>query len=252
MAYNQIDNIKTSKGFYILKINNKDYPIDEYYYGCILPYVRKILKVEQMIELIAFSNASSIIKKQYKYIFSHSISTYELKNKLLAKNVDEEHIRLIISRLKEEGLLKDQDFIDYYKEYYKQKKGKKAFKSFLIQKRINPKLIDIAIEDYDEDKDLALRYASSYIKNKTSSNIALKQKVKAMLLNKGFSENTITYVFDNLSFNDENISLKKEIKKYLTKYPNDLYKIISKLANKGYNVKDIKNILTEEGMSFEN
>ena len=46
--------------------------------------------------------------------------------------------------------------------------------------------------------------------------------------------------------------LQKEIKKYLVKYPNDFYKIISKLANKGYNVKEVKKILMEEGMSNEN
>lgn len=252
MKANQINKISVKKGFYILNINNNEYTIDEYYYECILPYEGKVLEVSQMLELIAFSNASAELKKLYKKIFNHSISKFEVKTKLLNKQINEEQVKLIIDRLSNEGLLNDQDLIDYYKESFKLKKGKKAFKSFLISKRINPRLIDNAILEYDEDVDLALNYAKSYIKNKTNSNIALKQKVFAMLLNKGFSEDTIEYVLSNLEFNDENISLKKEIKKYLVKYPNDFYKIISKLANKGYNVKDVKKILMEEGMSYEN
>ena len=45
--------------------------------------------------------------------------------------------------------------------------------------------------------------------------------------------------------------LKKEIVKYVKKYPDDKYKVISKLASKGYNVNKIKKVM-EEGMYFEN
>ena len=43
-----------------------------------------------------------------------------------------------------------------------------------------------------------------------------------------------------------------EISKYIKRYKNEYNKIISKLANKGYNVNDIKKILKKEGMSNEN
>ena len=58
------------------------------------------------------------------------------------------------------------------------------------------------------------------------------------------------YLDDIWEKEDEN--LEKEVKKYLKKYPGDEYKVISKLANKGYNVSKIKNMIRKEAFSIEN
>ena len=52
---NTITKITSKKKNIILHINGNTYPIDTYYYECILPYVGKVLEVSQMLELIAFS-----------------------------------------------------------------------------------------------------------------------------------------------------------------------------------------------------
>ena len=85
MKPNQIKKIKFKNGYYILIINSNEYSIDEYYYQHLLPYEGKVLEVSYMLELIAFSSASKILKKTYKKIFNHSICTYELKS-ILRKN----------------------------------------------------------------------------------------------------------------------------------------------------------------------
>ena len=82
MAYNQISKIKYEKGFYILTINGNKYTLDEFYYEDLLAYVGKVLEVSDMLTLIAFSSSCKTLKKLYKKIFNHSISTYEVKAKL--------------------------------------------------------------------------------------------------------------------------------------------------------------------------
>lgn len=248
MKTNQISKIKNKGQDYIISVSNEDYVVDNYYYSCLMPYVGKKLDNDLIDELVAFSNAKTTLKRQYKKIFVHSISSYELKKKLEVQNILEDHIKLIINRLKNENLLNDEDFVNYYFESYKQKKGKNAFKKFLITKNINSELINKTMDLFEEDESLALKYANSFLKNKTGSTLILKQKVYAMLVNKGFMTKTIENVLEKISFNNEKNSLVKEVRKYLIKYPNDNYKIISKLANKGYNVKEIKEILMEEGM----
>lgn len=249
---NTITKISTKKNNIVLHINNNTYPIDSYYYECILPYVGKVLEVSQMLELIAFSSSCDILKKIYPKLFNHSISTFELKQKLKSKEISEDKINLIISFFKQEGYLKEIDFINYYKQIYIYKKGTAAFKRFLESKKISSNAINIALLDYQEDEDVALKYATAYLKNKIGSNKELKLKVYAHLLNKGYSNKTINETINKLCFDNEKENLKIEIKKYIKKYKNDSNKIISKLANKGYNVNDIKNNLKKEGMPYEN
>ena len=251
MKINTITKISSKKNYYILHINNKQYPIDYYFYECLLPYVGKQLEVSQMLDVIAFSSAYNILNKLYSKIFNHQLSTYEVKAKLKNKEVSDEHISLIITYLKNEGHLKEIDFINHYKEIYQNQKGVNAFKRFLKSKYISDKSIEIALYDFNEDEQLAYRLATAYIKNKVGSNKALKMKTLAFLLNKGFSNKLSNKIVEQLVFDNEFESLIKECNKYYKKYPNDFNKIISKLAIKGYNVSDIKNVLKKVGMSNE-
>ena len=251
MKANQIKKIKSLKNKYILYINGNEYTIDPYFYECILPYNNKVLDVKTMLYVIAFSNSHEVISKLYKKIFDHSISTYEVKVKLKSKEISDEHINLVIEFLKNEGHLKEEDFINHYKEIYQYKKGYNAFKRFLESKHISSYSINKAMDNYIENEEYALEYANKFITSKVNSNKMLKMKLIASLTNKGFSNVTINNVINQLNFNDDEDNLKKEIIKYIKKYPDDKYKVISKLASKGYNVNKIKKVM-EEGMYFEN
>ena len=70
---NTITKISTKKNNIVLHINNNTYPIDSYYYECILPYVGKVLEVSQMLELIAFSSSCEF--SRYSIISSKRASS---------------------------------------------------------------------------------------------------------------------------------------------------------------------------------
>lgn len=248
---NKIINIKKNKEFYTITINKDDYTIDSYFYECLLPYNGKIVDNNTLKEIKAFSNAHILLKKMYNKIFSFSISTFELKDYLIRNGISDDDLKIIINFLKQENHLNDENFANNFKEHYELNKGVKAFESFLISKRVNKNIIDKVINEYNENYDYAMSYANLLIKNKTSSNEMLKYKIKANLLNKGFSYDVINYVLNNITYNDEQINLKKDLQKIIKKYPSDYYKVVSKLAIKGYNVDEIKKALKEEGVKNE-
>lgn len=252
MAYNQIKKIKFEKGFYILTINTNKYPIDEFFYEDLLAYEGKVLEVSDMLNLIAFSSACKTLKKLYKKIFNHSLSTFEVKQKLKSDEISEEHIKLIIDKLKQSNYLNEDDFIAYQKEIYENKKGKQAFKRFLQSKHISNKKIELAMLEFNENKDYVYTYAENFIKNKVGSTNVLKQKLYVSLLNKGFEKSLIEEVIDKLSFDNEEKNLRIDAKKMIKKYPNDYYKILTKLLSKGYKSQLIKEILKQEGVQYEN
>lgn len=252
MAYNQIKKIKFEKGFYILTINTNKYPIDEFFYEDLLAYEGKVLEVSDMLNLIAFSSACKTLKKLYKKIFNHSLSTFEVKQKLKSDEISEEHIKLIIDKLKQSNYLNEDDFIAYHKEIYENKKGKQAFKRFLQSKHISNKKIELAMLEFNENKDYVYTYAESFIKNKVGSTNVLKQKLYVSLLNKGFEKSLIEEVIDKLSFDNEEKNLRIDAKKMIKKYPNDYYKVLTKLLSKGYKSQLIKEILKQEGVQYEN
>ena len=252
MAYNQIKKIKFEKGFYILTINTNKYPIDEFFYEDLLAYEGKVLEVSDMLNLIAFSSAGKTLKKLYKKIFKHSLSTFEVKQKLKNDEISEEHIKLIIDKLKQSHYLNEDDFITYHKEIYENKKGKQAFKRFLQSKHISNKKIELAMLEFNENIDYVFTYAENFIKNKVGSTNVLKQKLYVSLLNKGFERSLIEEVIDKLSFDNEEKNLRIDAKKMIKKYPNDYYKVLTKLLSKGYKSQLIKEILKQEGVQYEN
>ena len=243
MAYNQISKIKYEKGFYILTINGNTYTLDEFYYEDLLAYVGKVLEVSDMLTLIAFASSCKTLKKLYKKIFNNSISTFEVKSKLRKDEVSEDHINLVIKKLKERNYLNEDDFINHYKEIYQIKKGKEAFKRFLESKYISTKKINNALLEFEENEDFVYNYANNFIKNKVGSKNILKQKLYANLINKGFEKSLINKVIDSLEFINEDKNLLIDAKKMIKKYPNDYYKVLNKLMIKGYKSNDIKKIL---------
>ena len=204
-----------------------------------------------MLELIAFSKANVVLTKNYKKIFNHSISYYDFKTKLRSSELSEEEISKIISFFIEDGYLDDKDFVNKYQEIYEKNKGINKFKLFLEKNHIPVKLINNAINKYQENIDAIYSYANKYLKSHVGSNALLKQKIYANLINKGFSKQSVKEVVDNLELIDEDNNLIKDINKYQRKYQNDYYKVYKKLLRLGYNSNKIKSLLKGE-VSYEN
>ena len=80
-------------------------------------------------------------------------------------------------------------------------------------------------------------------------------KTGADIINKWVNTNTnglINKVIDTMSFDKEEDNLKIDARKIIKKYPDDYYKIYSKLLSKGYKGSLIRKILKEEGVKYEN
>ena len=245
-----ITNIKKVKKNYALYVGDDIYIIDSYFYECFLPYNGKELKKNDLDLLSSFNEGCFYLNRVYRKLFTSSLSTYDFKKGLKIKNIDDDKIEIITKYLKKEGLLNDTSFVNHYLEIYQINKGKKAFKTFLIKNHIHEDLINKALDNFNEDKEMALILANNYIKNKNCSTNMLKYKVQAMLVNKGFSEKTVEYVVAYLDKKDERIALNKEINKLIAKY--DDYKIMAKLQAKGYRIDLIKELLQERRKNHEN
>lgn len=252
MKKNIITKVKSNKKDYLICVNEESYLIDSYFYECFLPYEGKKLDDNQLDLLESFSKAKITISKLYNKIFANRLSVYEVKSKLQKASIAEKQINLIVDFLKKEGHLNDIEVIKYYQEIYQNTKGYKAFRSYLINKHISSFLIDKYANNYLENYDYALAYAQKYIDTKVASIAMKKNLILAKLVNKGFSKETIDQVLKALDFKDDDLSLLKELKKYSLKYPNDKYKVISKLVQKGYNINAILKTIQEEGMFDEN
>lgn len=241
----KITQVSRKNGDFIITIQQNNYYIETFYYERLLPYIGKEIDETILNEIIAFQNGKDILKKYYLKIFSHQISEKDLQEIFYKNNLSKEDTQIILTCIKDEGYLKEDDFINYYMPYYSQTKGKNAFKSFLIQHQISEDKINNAIENYVENEEYVLNYASRFIQNKNQSNAMLKQNLFSNLYQKGYSKEIILRVINQLDFNNEENALKKEICKFYKKYAHEPYKIVSKLANKGYNIADIKKCLQE-------
>lgn len=249
---NKIKKITVTKSgktlHYKLKINNYEYIIDDFLYQNILPYTGKIVAIKDLLDIISFSKAHDILVKQYKRIFSHTISKYDFKGKLMEKDIPSDDIDRIVDKLISESYLNDDDFIKHYLDRYQQSKGINAFKRFLMSKHIPSNKIDNIDNIYIEDIDAAFDYAQRYVNSKVGSDRLLRQKAKIALLTKGYTDHTVALVLDKLSFGKEKENLEKDVIKYVRKYPDDYYKVLSKLVGKGYNKEDVRKALKEEGL----
>ncbi|MCI5744843.1 MAG: RecX family transcriptional regulator [Erysipelotrichaceae bacterium] len=247
----QIDNVIYKKDGVELIINNKSFLIDSFYYECIMPYKNKEIDEKQMEEIATFAYLFTSLKKLYAKVFANKLSLYEFKALLKKDENTEENINIVTKRLIKEHLLDDEKYAMCVLEKFSYNKGVNYFKNYLISKHVDNSIIERLSLTYKENIDYVLSYANTYIKNKSTSNKMIKQSLFISLSNKGFSNETIDYVINKVTFKNEEDSLIKDIKKYQIKYKNEPYKVISKLLNKGYNINDIKKNMKDEVIEYE-
>ncbi len=239
----KITNISFNSNNYILKIDNKDYQIDDFYYKVLYPYIGKQIDNATLYTINCFSIANEKLKKLYKKIYSHTISTKEFYTSLMDV-CDYSERKEIIHTFKNEGYLDDEKVINYYLNKYQGDKGVIYFKKKMHEIGIDAKLIDKYSYEYQENIDYATSIANKIINSKQTSTNLTKQAIFASLANKGFSSKIINDVLLKVHFKDDFQTLKKDYDKIKGKYQTQ--KIISKLLNKGYNISSIKKVVKED------
>lgn len=131
-------------------------------------------------------------------------SSFEVAQKLVSWNIDNNTIHSIINELKDENFLNDERFAeDYARGKFRMKNwGKKKIKLFLLQKKISEPIVDRAIDLIDDQEytqslhNLAAKRAAKF--TKTTSDFDKKGKLYQYLLSKGFESSLVREIIDEV------------------------------------------------------
>lgn len=131
-------------------------------------------------------------------------SSFEVAQKLVAWNIDNNTIHAIIEELKRENFLNDERFAeDYARGKFRMKNwGKKKIRLFLLQKKISEPIVDRALSliDDEEYNQSLLRLAEKRANMFPSklSNFEKKGKLYQFLLSKGYESYIVREVMDEI------------------------------------------------------
>ncbi len=180
-------------------------------------------------------------------------TTKELKEILQKKNFSSSIIDEVIEKLKKEGYLNEEKYIEAYinDKINLSKDGpfkiKKSLELLdLDSEKINNYLESIDEEIWDEKLQKIINKKLNLMKNKSLSTI--KNKLKIELFNLGYDNSKIEYYLNKIEKDDGEIIEKeydKIYKKYSKKYNGNtlIMKIRNYLFTKGYNIDEINKII---------
>lgn len=137
------------------------------------------------------------------YLSYRMRATKEVKDYLIKKEVDPEHIDEIIQRLTHVKLLDDQAFSEAYVLTKKQttSKGPRVIKQELFRKGIDQHVVDKAMDLYTQEEQVdmitQLIEKENNKQTKTSQKI-VQQKLKQRLMQKGYASDAISIAFEGV------------------------------------------------------
>lgn len=192
----------------------------------------------------------NIYHKTLNYILRKLRSTLEIKKYLEDLNVSEEDSEEIISKLKCNGFINDNNYVKAYisDSFYLSNDGPSKIQNYLLSQEIDENVIEDEISklDKEEIKNKLEKLIIKKIKgDKKKSTYQLKQKIVIDMINLGYNKDMILEILEGCEIVD-NEKLEKEYNKLYNKYfrkieGNDLYKQIKeKLYSKGFDIHDIQ------------
>ena len=193
-----VKNLKKNKNKYVVTIDNNDYTFNE---NIIVKYrLVKGKEIDNQTLKLAISenDYDSIYLKTERYAINYRKSEKEIVRYLKNKDVDNQIIQKIVSKLRSLKLIDDSSLvIDLANSLVKKYNGKKMIEAKLKDKGIDNELIDMALEKIDYD--LYINYLEMlYLKvkdkyNKYDDYIRIN-KIKAYLISRGYSYNDIALI----------------------------------------------------------
>jgi regulatory protein len=166
-----------------------------------------LFKLQENEELISLKNSA------LRFLTRRPHSVKELKDKLIKKSKKPELIGSIVEEFILNNYLNDENFaFAFFSDEIRLKKsGPLLIKKKLLQKGINPEIVDKILEnDYDIDKQInncsILANKKLNVINRTLSFTKIKTKLATYLKQKGYNWDIIKNVIEslNLGENDEN------------------------------------------------
>lgn len=189
-----------------------------------------------------------------KYISNHLRSVKECINYLEKKEYPEEIIEEAVEKLKSQGYLNDEKYIQSYinDKISFSSSGPYKIKQELVKLVEDEKLINQYINSIDPEliKEKLDKMITKQIKsNHQKTGSAIKTKIYQYLLHLGYPKEFILLSLNNHIFPSNTKNLQNEYEKLLKKYQNkyDEYKlkyvITQKLLLKGYTKEEINDII---------
>jgi regulatory protein len=185
--------------------------------------------------------------KALRYISTRLRSEYEIIKYLKRLNIDDKIIDETIIKLKKQGYLNDERFIQ---AFINDKINMTNWGPYKIIRELEKYGIEYTgeIESIISDNLLEEKIRKIIKKmvssNKGSSTNMLKNKVLSYLISIGYSKEQVINYIDDIKLDDEELIFKKEYQKLYNKYKNkykdeELIKVIkNKLYQKGFNYND--------------
>lgn len=188
--------------------------------------------------------------KALNYILRKVRSTLEVKKYLEDLEISNEDISKIINKLKENGMINDENYVRAYiaDSFYLSNDGPNKISNYLLSQEIDEDYIESQIKKINineiENKleKLILKKVKS---DKRKSIYQLKQKILFDMINLGYSKDMILQVLNNINI-EEDQKMEKEYFKLYNKLSktlegDELYKKIKeKLYSKGFDINEIK------------
>lgn len=215
--------------------------------------VGKELDEAQIKELNGKLDLGDAYQYALKLLSRRPYTILQVRTKLESREYTKQVIDEVLDRLINAGLLNDGEYVRAYtrQEVAMGKKGPDKIKQELIKRGISEPTIDQFLVIYEEDEqiDHALKIANRLLNaNHKYGGHMLKQKIIQQLINKGFNQQIIDKVLEQVELENhkqaENSILVKEARKFYQKHQKlNNYerktKVISALMRKGFQYEDI-------------
>ena len=139
---------------------------------------------------------SDVYNKALDLLSRREHSQKEIKLKLQKKFKNSEEIYEVIEKLVANNIINDTRFTEHYINSRKRRGfGSKKISYELLSKGISESIIDSALSNMDDWKELAKKEFNKKYKDGPSDDFKIRSKQKNFLLNRGFSFEEIESVF---------------------------------------------------------
>ncbi len=216
--------------------------------------IDKNIDDEKLEEIRKQNNSSEIYIKCVKYISIRMRSRNEIEEYLLKNNYERKLIDEVISKLFKMGLLNEEQFVKSFinDKLLMTNYGPYKIKNELLKHKIDESLIDKHISSIDDEllNEKVNKIINKYIKtNHKYSKYILKNKIQEQLNTLGYPKLLYQTSLEEISIDNENDILNKEVmkeyKKLSRKYEDSelKLKLKQKLYQKGFSNINIDEIL---------
>ena len=221
-------------------------------------YEGKSVSSSEMKKLVSYAKLDADYNYSLRLLSHKGYTEMELRQKLIAKGASEENRSKIVSMLKKQGFLDDEEYAKNYVEEALEIKCYDSKKIFyeLANKGIREEIVKKIHIPKQKEKEAAERAFEAFLRRYSSlPKKKKKEKIQQALYQRGFGEETINELLNRVPENDpkaDEALLRRELEKAITHYSRkyegyDLReRIVAALLKKGYPYGEIKRLLEDD------